>query len=78
MQVDVVVPEANLGAVLGDLQQRRAAIQATRTGQDSGDGAATIRCEVALEALLGYTTELRSLTQGRGQYSMQFERFDIV
>ncbi|MBK1617187.1 GTP-binding protein [Lamprobacter modestohalophilus] len=78
MRVDVVVPEANLGSVLGDLQQRRAAIQATKTGQESGDDSASISCEVALEALLGYTTELRSLTQGRGQYSMQFERFDVV
>ena len=78
MRVDVVVPEANLGTVLGDLQQRRAAIQATSTDQDSADGSASISCEVALESLLGYTTELRSLTQGRGQYSMQFERFDAV
>jgi elongation factor G len=78
MQVDVVVPEANLGAVLGDLQQRRATIQATETNRDGPDDSARIRCEVALEALLGYTTELRSLTQGRGQHSMQFERFDIV
>ena len=78
MQVDVVIPETNLGTVLGDLQQRRAAIQSTTTAQASGDDSASIRCEVALEALLGYTTELRSLTQGRGQYSMQFERFDIV
>ncbi|MEA3639029.1 MAG: elongation factor G [Lamprobacter sp.] len=78
MQVNVVVPESNLGSVLGDLQQRRAAIHATTTAQASGDDAVTISCEVALEALLGYTTELRSLTQGRGQYSMQFERFDVV
>jgi elongation factor G len=78
MRVDVIVPEANLGSVLGDLQQRRAMIQATSTGQEGVDGSASISCEVALESLLGYTTELRSLTQGRGQYSMQFERFDVV
>ena len=78
MRVEVVVPESNLGSVLGDLQQRRAAIQATTTAQASGDDSASIRCEVALEALLGYTTELRSLTQGRGQYSMEFERFDLI
>lgn len=77
MRVEVVVPEANLGSVLGDLQQRRAAIQATKTGH-AADDSTSIRCEVALESLLGYTTELRSLTQGRGQYSMQFERFDRV
>jgi elongation factor G len=78
MRVEVVIPEANLGAVLGDLQQRRALIQATTMAEATGDDSASIHCEVALAALLGYTTELRSLTQGRGQYSMQFERFDRV
>ena len=74
MRVDVVVPEDNLGAVLGDLQQRQALIQAT----DTSDGSAVIACEVALALLLGYATELRSLTHGRGQFSMQFARFDVV
>ena len=74
MAVEVVVPEENLGAVLGDLQQRRALIQSSGPRGD----AARIVCEVALEHLLGYTTDLRSLTQGRGQFSMQFERFDRV
>ncbi|MBK1733136.1 elongation factor G [Thiococcus pfennigii] len=74
MAVEVVVPEANLGAVLGDLQARQAAIRDT-----VGRGAeVTIVGEVPLERLLGYTTTLRSLTQGRGQFSMQFERFDLV
>jgi len=74
MRVEVLVPEDNLGSVLGDLQQRRAAIQATGTR----DGTANILAEVALATLLGYTTDLRSLTQGRGQFSMQFDRFDLV
>ena len=74
MQVEVVVPEDNLGSVLGDLQQRRGVIQST----SMQEGGAVIRCEVALEALLGYTTDLRSLTQGRGLFTMQFQRFDIV
>jgi elongation factor G len=74
MSVEVVVPEDNLGSVLGDLQQRQAQIQTT----DIQDGTAAICGEVALTALLGYTTELRSLTQGRGQFSMQFHRFDRV
>jgi len=72
MAVEVVSPEANLGAVLGDLQARHAAIHATeRRGED-----VTITGEVPLEQLLGYTTTLRSLTQGRGQFTMQFARFD--
>jgi len=74
MQVEVLVPEDNLGSVLGDLQQRRGEIQAT----NMRDGNVAVRCQVALEALLGYTTVLRSLTQGRGQFVMQFERFEIV
>ncbi len=73
MKAEVTVPEENLGAVLGDLQSRHALIQdTTRSLED-----ATIHCEVALSSLLGYTTELRSMTQGRGQFSTQFERFDI-
>ena len=73
MRLEVVVPEPNLGAVLGDLQARRALIQATEIQDDL----ATIRAEAALEPLLGYATTLRGLTQGRGQFSLEFERFDL-
>ena len=74
MTVEVVAPEENLGAVLGDLQSRHALIRATRAEGDR----ITIDCEVALEKVLGYTTDLRSQTQGRGQFSMEFERFDVA
>ena len=77
MALEVVVPEVNLGSVLGDLQSRSALI--TETGIGAGghqDGVAEIRAEAPLESLLGYTTTLRSLTQGRGQFSMEFLRFD--
>jgi elongation factor G len=77
MALEVVVPEVNLGAVLGDLQSRSALI--TETGMSTsgpGDGIAEIQAEAPLESLLGYTTTLRSLTQGRGQFSMEFLRFD--
>ena len=73
MALEAVVPEANLGAVLGDLLARAALI--TDTGGRDGD--AEVRAEAPLAALLGYTTTLRSLTQGRGQFSMEFQRFDI-
>ncbi|QIK36725.1 GTP-binding protein [Caldichromatium japonicum] len=72
MRLEVVVPEPNLGAVLGDLQARRALIQATEIQGEL----ATIRAEAPLEPLLGYATGLRSLTQGRGQFSLEFARFD--
>ncbi|MCB1828921.1 MAG: GTP-binding protein [Gammaproteobacteria bacterium] len=74
MAAEIVVPEVNLGAVLGDLQSRQAIIRDTRHSRDD----ATISCEVALAELLGYTTQLRSMTQGRGQFSTIFERFDTA
>ncbi|MBK1723293.1 elongation factor G [Thiocystis violacea] len=73
MRLEVVVPEFSLGAVLGDLQARRALIQDTSAQGDL----AVIAAEAALERLLGYTTDLRSLTQGRGQFSMTLDRFDL-
>ena len=74
MDTEVVVPEDNLGAVLGDLQSRQAAIQSTNIQGDT----ASIRCDVPLDKLLGYTTELRSMTRGRGQFTMTFDRFDSL
>jgi elongation factor G len=62
-----------MGSVLGDLQSRAAIISGTEQEQDI----ATIHGECALEALLGYTTDLRSMTQGRGQFTMEFARFDV-
>ncbi len=73
MRMEVVVPEASLGAVLGDLQARHALIQDTEIQGVS----VAIQAEAALAPFLGYTTALRSLTQGRGQFSMQFDRFDL-
>ncbi|PLY15765.1 MAG: GTP-binding protein [Sedimenticola sp.] len=74
MKAEVTVPEENLGTILGDLQSRHAVIQDTLRSGDM----ASILCEVALAELLGYTTILRSMTQGRGHFSTQFERFDTV
>ncbi len=74
MRTEVVIPEENLGTVLGDLQARHALILDTQTLDDI----TTITCDVALDKLLGYTTTIRSLTHGRGQFSMLFDRFDAV
>jgi elongation factor G len=74
MGAEVVVPQESLGSVLGDLQGRQALIRHTEMEGDS----AAIDCEVALDRLLGYATELRSMTQGRGQFSMLFRRFDAL
>ncbi len=73
MRVEVVSPDENLGTVLGDLQSRNAII----LGQESEMGVSTITGECALSNLLGYMTQLRSITKGRGQFTMDFARFDI-
>ncbi len=72
MTAEIVVPEENLGVILGDLQSRHAVILDT----DNWKGTVTVFCEIALNQLLGYTTNLRSMTQGRGQFSSTFKRFD--
>ena len=72
MSTEVIIPDENLGMVLGDLQARRATIHETTHSL----GSATIHCELPLEKLLGYTTDLRSMTQGRGQFTTLFSRFD--
>ena len=73
MRIEVVVPDEAMGGVLGDLQSRSAII----SGTEQDMGTATIHGECPLQALLGYTTDLRSMTQGRGQFTMEFARFDL-
>ena len=67
MKVDVIVPDEYLGNVIGDLNSRRGQIQ----GQESRPGATQIDALVPLANMFGYATDLRSSTQGRGQYSME-------
>ena len=67
MKVDVIVPDDYLGNVIGDLNSRRGQIQ----GQEARPGATQIDALVPLANMLGYATDLRSSTQGRGQYSME-------
>lgn len=74
MATEVVVPEGDVGTVLGDLQSRRAVIRDTTTLGEM----TTIHCDCALDRLLGYITDLRGMTRGRGQFSMHFDRFDIA
>ncbi|CAK0776225.1 Elongation factor G 1 [Gammaproteobacteria bacterium] len=74
METEVVVPETALGAVLGDLQARHATIRDT---QALGE-LTLIDCDCPLDHMLGYITDLRSLTHGRGQFSMRLARFDVV
>jgi len=73
MKIEVVVPDENTGSVLGDLQSRGASI----LGHEPGD-MSTISAECGLSELLGYATTLRSGTKGRGQFVMEFDRFDVL
>jgi elongation factor G len=74
MKTEVVVPEDFLGEVIGDLGARKARIDQV---QSKGKVSA-IDAFVALREMFGYSTELRSLTQGRGTFTMQFDHFDWV
>jgi len=74
MKIEVVVPDENTGGVLGDLQSRGANI----LGHEPQDGVSRIDAECGLGALIGYTTDLRSMTRGRGQFVMEFDRFDVL
>lgn len=73
MATEVAVPESDVGAVMGDLQARRAVIRDTATLGEM----TLIHCDCALERLLGYITDLRGMTRGRGQFTMTFDRFDV-
>jgi elongation factor G len=72
MKVEVTVPEDYMGDVIGDLNSRRGRIE----GMDSQAGAQVIRAMVPLSEMFGYSTTLRSRTQGRGVYSMEFSAYE--
>ena len=74
MKVEVVVPEEYMGDVIGDLNSRRGRIE----GMESRNGAQSIRAFVPLAEMFGYSTDLRSKTQGRGNYSMEISYYDEV
>jgi len=74
MRIEVVVPEEFMGDVLGDLNARRGHIQ----GFDTRGNVQVIRGLVPLAQMFGYATDLRSMTQGRGTYSMEFSHYEQV
>jgi elongation factor G len=74
MAVEVVTPEDFLGDVIGDLSRRRGKVQ----GQDQRGNALAVQAFVPLGEMFGYATELRSMTQGRANYTMQFEHYEEV
>ncbi len=74
MKVEIVTPEDYLGTVNGDLNRRRGILQ----GTDNSPLGKVIRAEVPLSEMFGYATDLRSATQGRATYTMEFEKYNEV
>ena len=74
MNVRVVVPEANMGDVMGDLNTRRGRVQ----GTESERGNTVVMAHVPLAEMLRYTTNIRSITGGRGYFTMEFDRYETV
>jgi elongation factor G len=71
MKVEVVTPEEYMGDVMGDLNRRRGVVQ----GMEDGPAGKLIHAEVPLAEMFGYATDLRSATQGRASYSMEFAKY---
>jgi elongation factor G len=72
MKVEVVVPEDFMGGVTGDLHSRRGRVEST----ENRLGSTIIQCKVPLSEMFGYSTDLRSMTQGRATYSMHFSHYE--
>jgi elongation factor G len=74
MKVEITTPENYMGDVIGDVNSRRGNIE----GMEDVGGGKMIKAFVPLSEMFGYATDLRSKTQGRGNYSMFFERYERV
>ena len=74
MKVEVEVPEDFLGSIIGDLSSRRGQVE----GQSIEDGQSKVQAKVPLAEMFGYATQLRSMTQGRGIFSMEFSTYEEV
>jgi elongation factor G len=72
MAVEVETPEDYMGDVMGDLNRRRGIIQGM---EDMAGGGKAIKAEVPLAEMFGYSTDLRSMSQGRATYSMEFKHY---
>jgi elongation factor G len=72
MKVDVFTPEDNVGDVIGDLNRRRGMIKS----QDAGATGVRIKADVPLSEMFGYIGSLRTMTSGRGQFSMEFLQYN--
>jgi len=74
MNVEIIVPEAMMGDVMGDMNSRRGRVQ----GMESDAGRSTVRAQVPLAEMLRYGNDLRSMSGGRGIYTMSFDHYEVV
>ncbi len=74
MAVEITAPSEYLGSVMGDVSSRRGMIE----GQEERGNAVSVQASVPLSEMFGYATDLRSFTQGRGNYTMRFDRYEPV
>ena len=74
MKVEVTIPEEYMGDIIGDLNSRRGRIE----GMEAVSGSQVVRAQVPLSSMFGYATDMRSKTQGRGNYSMEFDHYEEV
>lgn len=75
MKIEVVVPDDYTGTVIGDLSSRRGTIAGM---EPRGPGASTIKASVPLGEMFGYATNLRNMTQGRGSFTMEFDKYTVA
>lgn len=71
MAVEITAPTEFQGSVMGQVQKRKGII----TGTDATEGWFTVNAEVSLNAMFGFSSELRSMTQGKGEFSMEYSRY---
>jgi elongation factor G len=75
MKVEAVAPDDYTGSIVGDLSSRRGTVEGM---EPRGEGASSIRAQVPLSEMFGYATELRNMTQGRGQFTMEFDKYTVA
>lgn len=75
MRVEVIVPDDYTGTIVGDLSSRRGIIQGM---EPRGAGTTSIRANVPLGEMFGYATQIRNMTQGRGSFTMEFEKYSVA
>ncbi|MAU13143.1 MAG: elongation factor G [Anaerolineaceae bacterium] len=75
MKVEAVAPDDYTGAIVGDLSSRRGIVEGM---EPRGEGTTTIRAQVPLAEMFGYATNLRNMTQGRGNFTMEFDQYTIA